>query len=763
MKRQRAWMLVGLAVAALTALPLALRAEPAAAPAIVGPADPGAWRSRIQPVFDPVTRTLARRSYTVWDIASARDLDFVWSPDDFAADRPGRITGNGHLLWRMRDKPTYDRAGVVVEYRGALRSGRMEGFGSYLDVTGLMYEGQWRAGLMDGHGTLKLPDGDEYVGAFRAGKANGRGVFVDVRGEIYEGPFVNGRRHGRGTTTLPNGRSYPSLWVAGRESERSRLVRVVQAGPSLPDSSDDIRISVGVDRRLPPATAVGNSPSWGSVFWYAASNTPAGVQIRPQNKRLMDLWQGKGELQLSWNEELAELRRGVLGVSKEELSPLNLRIEVQNRSANPVQVAGVYLDVQNSVSDNKPAIQVSTGSVDSCYGMARYSPGLTLENFGWGAAERASLRLSVAGPQAGAFDVTKDLGRLDRTLRVDLERDLAAAGVDTNYLARLEKGFSCGSKVLNQCLRELQATRRLGKLAEHVELQETSFVLRLRSVLEYSWRDAKGNSVNWSHPFTTRLPLGYFRHMHDCGEMANVQTVTSKAQQFRLDAAGYRIPVSFQTTVPPGRTSPLALPVEAEKSSAHEFVVVLQLANGREVRSRPVALNWYRPAWFAAPRDADGPSDEQKYFTHRDFVGPDLRQMANTDSFKCSQACDAEATCKGSSHDSWNERCFLKRAITSTRFDPRFYATLKEGTARPPELTDAKVMQRYDNKVFPDEPYLIDQRSTVETCEARCTREDACVAFTFKKRAGNCYLYGFVRPSESNPDGASGIKQQPAK
>ena len=117
-------------------------------PKISGPsrAEKGAWKTKSQSVFDPVTRSLSRRLYTVWDAEPSRDLDFSWTPDDLAKDKPGRISGTGHLVWQFRDKPNYDRASIRTEYRGELRDGRLNGHGVYLDYTGLLYEGEWHSG-----------------------------------------------------------------------------------------------------------------------------------------------------------------------------------------------------------------------------------------------------------------------------------------------------------------------------------------------------------------------------------------------------------------------------------------------------------------------------------------------------------------------------------------------------------------------------------------------------------------------------------------
>jgi hypothetical protein len=571
-------------------------------PEIAGPAwgGQGAWRTKIQQVFDPASRTLSRRMYTIWDPAPWRNLDFVWTPDSPAADRPGRVSGNGHLIWRIKDKPTYDRSAVFAEYRGAIRNGRIEGHGTYLDATGLMYEGEWKGGLMHGRGTLKLPGGDEYAGQFRTGAANGMGRYIDVTGETYEGPFVKGLRRGRGTTTLPSGRTYTSHWINGKEGETSRLVRLAQGtGAGLPGSADDIRIGILVDKKFPAAR---REVEPGDLL-YAVSNTANGLSIRPEDARLMSMWKEGGEIQLTPDEEQGvEDEYGVLSKSKGQIVPLKLVIEVRNRSAFPVTATGAYLDVRSSVTDTQPAIQLAVGPIGECAGLPFYRPKFRLENFGWGAAEQATLRFDLMTPASRPLSASQSLslGRIEGKAEVDLEFMLRSAGANVGSLSRAAKdGIMCRRpKSLQTCLQDLKANGTFGSLGEKVALSESFVVMKPTGRLEYSWRDASGTSRRAASPFTATLPLAFLRQEVECGEGAGREAITAVAQQLRLDASNYRVPVSFRTSIPAGRTSQLILPIKAGKSSVHDFKVVLQLSDGREIRSQPVNLLYYVPSWF---------------------------------------------------------------------------------------------------------------------------------------------------------------------
>jgi hypothetical protein len=566
-------------------------------PQIAGPVTvtTGIWRTKTLPVFDPVARTLLRRMYTVWDPVPDRDLDFVWIPKSLRDDTEGKINGVGRLIWRVKGKPAYDRSSIFSEYRGVMKDGRAEGQGSYFDATGVVYKGGWKNGMMDGFGTLTMQDTDEYIGEMRAGKANGAGRYIDVTGEIFEGHFIDGARDGLGTTTLPNGNGYRSKWVQGKETEDSRLLRLAQSGGrQSPGISDDVRIGVTVDR-----TAARDGD-----LVYAASSAGSNLTIEPDNKRLMSMWKGGGEIQLSDNEDGNGDEYGVFSLSRGELLPLTLVFEVQNRAAAPIAVSGAYLSVASSASDLQPAIQLHRNYEDSnqCTA-AEFRPKFRAENFGWGAAEGATLHFAFTNPNASGkpktLDHSKSLGNLTKTANVDLEAELRAAGVNASTLkAKSEAGFVCSSKSPAACLQQLRSTGLFGTLASQVGLQDTSILLNATGTLDYTWRDSKGAQKTASSPYSVQVPLGHIKIEAECGEGGETDVIAAKPLQFKLDQAGYRLPISFQRSIPAGRTSRFTTTVNAAKSSEHDFTVVLQLADGREISSRPINLTYYVPSWF---------------------------------------------------------------------------------------------------------------------------------------------------------------------
>jgi hypothetical protein len=574
----------------------ATRDEAVIEPVIAGVlrSENGVWLTKTQTVFDPSVHALVRRVYTAWDAMPSRDLDFVWSPQSLADDKDGKINGVGRLIWRFKGKPAYEPASIFAVYRGAMKDGRAEGEGRYFDRTGLSYRGGWKNGLMDGFGTLILPNSDEYIGPMRVGRANGTGRYIDATGETFEGKFVDGKREGIGTTTLPNRNSYRSSWVAGNETPGSRQLRLAQSGGQpLPGSADDIRIGITIDK----------SKARDGDLTYAASSNDAQLLIRPDNERLMALWKGNGEIEIK-DDTGGSGEYGVLSLTKGQLLPLTLAFQVQNRSAVPLQVTGVYLAVQSSFSDLEPAIQINRQfAYASC--ASDYRPLFDLENFGWGAAENAAMHFSFVDPTdahpSQKTDIAKNIGTIGNKARMTFDSELKAAGVDIAALQKKsEEGFACKSKVTAECLQQIRSSGLFGRLSSVIQLDNPFVYVGLAGTLDYDWHDGAGAQHSRSSPFNLRMALAHTDIGMECGEGGERDPIAANPIEFKLDKSDYRLPISFQRSIPAGRTSQLTATVEAAKSSDHLFTLVLQLADGREVRSRPVSLLYFRPSWFRA-------------------------------------------------------------------------------------------------------------------------------------------------------------------
>jgi hypothetical protein len=536
------------------------------------------------------------------------------------------VSGEGRLVWRTSDRPTYDRRSIVIEYIGAMRSGRPNGRGHYRDESGVDFEGEWADGVMQGQGRLRLPNGDEYQGEFRGGRPHGRGRYIDAAGEIYNGPFATGRRDGIGTTTLVNGTAYQSEWRDGKELASSRYVRLAQNrnAPTfgMPTASD-LQLNLLVAPVRPGIFKAETNEAASAAreaLGYVGSNTERGLVIRPDKERLIGMWKGNAEIQLTEKEEtvhdVAEASYGVFSLGKTLLPPLDITVEVANRATAPVQVTGAYLDVSRSVTDLQPAIQVSLlarkCSFGSDTGCSPYSPRLGFENFGWGSARNARLRFSFVAPNNKSmpdhFDITKPLADLNRRLDVDFEPELKAAGADTGFLAKEAKtrGFRCDIERIENCIVKIGGSKVFGSLADKVSLVPPGFpgsddvprlVTMAAGVLEYQWIDAAGQMHTRVSPFRDILWLGHVYYEAEKGEGSGTERPIRKTIQLLVDRSDYRIALPFQREVPAGRVVAYSLPIEAPRASEHDFTLVLQLADGREIRSRPIHLLYFIPSW----------------------------------------------------------------------------------------------------------------------------------------------------------------------
>jgi hypothetical protein len=140
--------------ASTTAIALVLAAATVAAHGdMAAAASVGAWQKRSQLVWDDAGK-LIRKAFVAWNPAPELDLEFVWEGSG-APD--GVINGEGRLVWREKGAPAYDVTAVYSDYRGAVKNGRPDGDGRLKLRNGLVYEGDWRDGTMEGRDASASP------------------------------------------------------------------------------------------------------------------------------------------------------------------------------------------------------------------------------------------------------------------------------------------------------------------------------------------------------------------------------------------------------------------------------------------------------------------------------------------------------------------------------------------------------------------------------------------------------------------------------
>jgi len=556
----------------------------------------GAFRSRSQTIFSPHSQEPERRLYEVFDPHPTRDLDFTWAADDLAADRAGRITGSGRLVWRLKDSPTYDDAAIVSTFRGQMKGGKPHGTGLYADREGLIYDGQWRNGRPHGAGRLILPNGEEYAGSFRNGFAEGRGTFTETTWERFEGTFSRGLRDGTGKTTLPSGLAYESQWRAGRETPNSLRIRIAQVGaaPAI-GGTDDVKM--GITMRRNPGLPEGIRAA--DLVLYTAQTTPDGLTIQPSDKRLVDRWLNNAPLvDATMVSEISPVRHGLFGVSNGYVQPVAFNISFQNTGTQPVEVQRLDIQSETSRQERAPALDVKSGFCGEC--MVSYTPEFFLYNYGVADAEASTLRFSFETPgqrpAANAPQHRQVTGTLKTRTEISIQDALAREKVDVAKLEDMRgAGLQCPSKDARQCLREAQQNPIFGALRQKMTLKGNTLTVQLVGTLDYSYIDHAGAKQQKSVPISLPIGLANIYELAEAGSDGPPKALRANPLHLRTQAAPYTLPVPFRAAIAPGRTANFTLQLDAEASSWHDLRIAAHLSNGTVIRSPALKLLYFKP------------------------------------------------------------------------------------------------------------------------------------------------------------------------
>jgi hypothetical protein len=165
----------------------------------------------------PPSDTRARPGQPGWTVEHTSGC-WVWNPEPSPDDvmtwsghcsASGPAEGTGTLEWRYG-------GGEMDRYEGEYRAGKMDGRGRYSWSNGKQYDGEWKAGQLHGRGRYQWPDGSVYEGEWRHDQRNGRGVLTYANGNRYEGDWVDGLYEGQGTFRWANGDRYEGSWKHGK-------------------------------------------------------------------------------------------------------------------------------------------------------------------------------------------------------------------------------------------------------------------------------------------------------------------------------------------------------------------------------------------------------------------------------------------------------------------------------------------------------------------------------------------------------------------
>lgn len=114
---------------------------------------------------------------------------------------------DGHVAVKWADGSTYD---------GDERAGRMDGSGVFISATGDRFQGSWINDHLNGHGLAAWANGDRYEGEWRDGKAEGQGVQIWADGRRYDGEWHNDQPNGHGVVIRKDGSRYEGEFADGQ-------------------------------------------------------------------------------------------------------------------------------------------------------------------------------------------------------------------------------------------------------------------------------------------------------------------------------------------------------------------------------------------------------------------------------------------------------------------------------------------------------------------------------------------------------------------
>jgi hypothetical protein len=602
----------------------------------------GAWKDRTQVVWSRETRRLVRRNFRVWDLHPELDLDFLWEPRlPTNQGQPDNIvSGAGTLTWYTKGAASYDRQFTFSVFKGELRNGRPSGDGILWVRSGLTYTGQWRDGEMHGRGVLKLENGDKYEGDFAAGKMHGVGRYTATDGSVYLGEFRDGMRDGLGKLTLADG-EYRTAWQAGREVERQLIPESAPVRPTatlrLAAISSTVKLSLSIDDQKSNEFMTGDPD--GEPATYEAEHGPGTMSIRLASKPVWAAWKTNSKIASGPDNGVPHIVR----VS----TPLFLKATVENQATNTAQVTSAFLDVFESATDLTPYLELSSGWTEKCCGTTNsdFDPMLEFDNLGWGRVRDARMIYSF-GSEAKRTDATVvQLGSFDISKKVSVVAGLKQQGVDVEKLkkasmsfwidskgdgdnpnafncrdylaeeppanepsaqrsdededARREKEQAKYEKELTECVEGIKNSGVLGRLKDLVfrRKNDTFLYTALTGRTEYKWNDESGKSHDRVSTFTWNVSL--LRLVPPNAEEGFGEPVERqvKSTALSLDRRKYQVslPKTWNAKLAGSQAMQFDFALSATKSSHHVFQIVLQLADGNQVRSPMVDLTYFRP------------------------------------------------------------------------------------------------------------------------------------------------------------------------
>jgi len=322
-------------------------------------------------------------------------------------------------------------------------------------------------------------------------------------------------------------------------------------------------------------------------YVYDANYVAGILRVQLASKAIMDVWKGDGLIRI-----FDHTNPGFEDAA--QFAPVFLVADMTNNGVQAVQVTGAYLAVQESASDLQPYLTIDS-EASHCGHNGRFDPVFELRNYGWGQVRNASLIYSFGTSSVRTQSFIGDLGSFDGSVQATVAQGFRAAGADVNRLQA--GGFRCSSNAaVPACLARLERTGIFGDVAGRFWLSENKLVTNVTGRIEYTWLGSDGRSNQRASPFSINVPVMFFDTGIDaeCGAPSPVDR-SHRPIELSLDRREYRIPLNVRTRLTVRENRRYGLTLVAAKSSRHIFALVLELADGRTIRSPVVDLSYFRP------------------------------------------------------------------------------------------------------------------------------------------------------------------------
>lgn len=135
--------------------------------------------------------------------------------------------------------------------------------------------------------------------------------------------------------------------------------------------------------------------------------------------------------------------------------------------------------------------------------------------------------------------------------------------------------------------------------------------------------------------------------------------------------------------------------------------------------------------------------------------GSDYSSFDARDVQECKWACDRDSRCEAYAFNNLKSICYLKNRVPPAERDSGVTSGVKRGSGG--GSGSGRFTEEWDVAYRGDDYSKFLSRDQ-DACQRECRRDNRCVAYTFNRRSGMCFLKDRVGRSERDRDTVSGVK-----